>query len=138
MARYELACRTHGGSRPGKAPNQKRDFQSRFKTFYELYFSGAPVYNDEQFRRRFRMHRELFSKVYDGVVAHDAYFSHKRDCTGKWGVHPLMKIIAALRVLAYGCSADSLDENLEISETTVSNCVEHFTSAVVDVLVIIT
>lgn len=41
-----------------------------------------------------------------------------------------MEVIAALRVLAYGVSADFLDENLEISKTVVFDSVRHFMDAV--------
>ena len=43
-----------------------------------------------------------------------------------------MKIIGAFRVLAYGCSADSLDENLEISEAVIYNCVRLLTKSVIE------
>lgn len=124
--------RRRGGSMPGKRANKKRDFRGRWDRFYHLYFSNEPVYSDEQFRRRFRMRRELFQRICDKVTQHDIYFQQKVDCTGKRGIHPIMKVIAAFRVLAYGCSADSLDENLEISETVVYECVKKFTKAVIE------
>ena len=124
--------RRRGGSFPGKSANERRDFQGRWNRFYHLYFAREPVYSDEQFRRRFRMRRELFQFVCDKVMRHDDYFQQKVDCTGKPGIHPIMKIIAAVRVLSYGCSSDSLDENLEISETVVYQCVQKFTKAVVE------
>lgn len=123
----------HGGSRPGKRPNQARDFNARWKRFKQLYFSSNSVYNSQQFRRRFRMRRELFMRIADSVIQHDPYFQQKKDCTGKMGIHPVMKITAALRCLSYGCAADSLDETLEISETVVSTCLESFVTAIIDV-----
>lgn len=122
-----------GGSAPGKRPNRPRDFQGRWRRFYELYFSPHPVYSDEQFRRRFRMRRVLFNRIFDAVQAHSSFFTQKEDCTGKPGIHPMMKMTAALRVLAYGCCGDSLDETLEISESVVSTCVSQFTRAIIEV-----
>ena len=40
---------------------------------------------------------------------------------------------AALCMLAYGSSADSLDENLEIGESTVLLCLQHFTNSVISI-----
>ncbi len=125
--------RTHGGSRPGKAANLARCFQDRYNRFNQLYFSSRSVFSDEQFRRRFRMRKELFTQIADAVGAKDAYFTQRRDCTGKLGIHPRMKVTAALRILSYWCSSDSLDENLEISETVASECVQRFCQVVIDV-----
>ena len=119
-----------GGSLPGKSANKKRNFQGRWARIYQLYFATNPVYSPEQFRRRFRMRKQLFQRICDTVIAHDNFFQHRRNCTGTLGIHPMMKIIAAFRVLCYGSSADSLDENLEISETVVIQSVKKFTSAV--------
>lgn len=123
--------RQRGGSRSGKRPNVERDFQGRFVRFYQLYFARVPIYNAEQFRRRFRMRRELFLKICKDVTAFDSFFIQKKNCAGKAGIHPLMKITAALRCLAYGCSSDSLDENLEISESVVNESLVRFVNAAI-------
>ena len=125
--------RSRGGSCPGKRGNRARDFEGRWQRFYQLFFAPSPIYSEEQFRRRFRMRRTLFLRVCNAVIKHDSYFSQKRDCTGKLGILPLMKITAAMRVLAYGCCSDSLDEALEISESVVSESVERFTRAIIQV-----
>ena len=44
----------HGGSRPGKAVNLKRDFAGAYKMVVEQYFSGAlSLYNETSFERQF-------------------------------------------------------------------------------------
>lgn len=48
----------------------------------------------------------------------DDYFKLRCDATGKIGISPLQKCTTALRMLAYGASANSLDENLRIGEST--------------------
>lgn len=124
---------TKEGSVPGKSANRRRDYEGRWKRFYELYFAPSPVYSDEQFRRRFRMRKELFHRLCERIMDHDSYFTQKRDCTGKLGINPIMKITGALRVLAYGSSADALDENLEISASVVRESTERFTKAVIEI-----
>lgn len=71
----------HGGSRPGKAPNKKRDFQARWTRFQQLYFDPHSVYSSEMFRRRFRMRQPLFERIANGVCGHDAYFQQRSDCS---------------------------------------------------------
>ena len=48
-------------------------------------------------------------------------FKERRDATGKHGIHPLIKLIAALRVLAYGMSYEQVDELCELSESSTLN-----------------
>eukprot|EP00918_Siedleckia_nematoides_P020122 GHVU01042897.1.p1 GENE.GHVU01042897.1~~GHVU01042897.1.p1 ORF type:complete len:259 (-),score=20.79 GHVU01042897.1:434-1210(-) len=77
------------------------------------------------------MSKRLFQRVYDGVLSVDDHFTQKPDCTKKMGISALLKVTAALRMLAYGASADQLDENLEMAPSTVHKCLKRFASAIV-------
>ena len=79
---------------------------------YNDYFSENPTYPDKLFRRRFRMQRSLFLKIVDAIAKEDDYFFQKRDTAGQLGFSPLQKGTTAMRILAYGYSADSIDEYL--------------------------
>lgn len=41
------------------------------------------------------------------------------DGSNKMGIHPLQRIVAAIRMLAYGLAADALEEYLQMSEDSV-------------------
>ena len=45
-------------------------------------------------------------------------FELKANAAGRLGIHPLVKVTACFRHLAYGTSADQLDEQLQIAEST--------------------
>ena len=120
-----------GGSLPGKAPNKNRNrFQGHIR-LYNDYFSENPVYSDAQFRRRFRMGRNLFLKIHDKISAADDFFQQKPDAAGLLGLPSLQKATAAIRMMAYGSSADSLDENLRMGESTILECLDRFISGVI-------
>jgi hypothetical protein len=68
------------------------------------------VYNAEDFRRRFRISKQLFDET---------FLQQKLDATGKRGPSARLKLTAALRVLAYGCSYDQVDEIVEMSKDMV-------------------
>lgn len=95
----------------------------------EQYFADQPIYDDADFRRRFRMSRDLFIHIHGAVVASDDYFIQKRDAAGKLGIPGLLKVTAALRVFAYGSSTDSVDENLGMGEQMILKSVQHFCEA---------
>lgn len=96
-----------------------------------MYFGERPMYTEEQFQRHFRMGKSLCLAVLEAVGKHDVYFTWRKDYTGKYGVRAALKITAALWVLAYGSSADSVDEFLWLGEPTVHELLDKFTSAVI-------
>ena len=74
------------------------------------YFCKNPTYPDFLFCQRFQMCISLFKRILKDVVTHNEYFLQKRNTAGKLGFSPFKKITSALRILCYGCSADSVDE----------------------------
>ena len=65
---------------------------------------------------------------------YDDYFELKRDCSGLLGFSSLQKCTAAIRCLAYGVPADSLDNDyLRTSESTTVKSTYKFYRAVVKV-----
>jgi hypothetical protein len=104
-----------GGSTMGRREIYRNRLQGDLM-LYNDYFSENPTYPDYLFRRRFRMHRPLYLKIVEAVSQEDDYFIQKRDAAGRLGFSPLQKVTAAFRLLAYGCSADSIDEYLRISQ----------------------
>jgi hypothetical protein len=62
------------------------------------------------------MRRSLFLRIVEDVCQDDEYFLQKRDAAKRLGFSSLQKVAAAFRMLAYGYSADSLDEYLRISK----------------------
>ncbi|CAO2047698.1 unnamed protein product [Urochloa humidicola] len=121
--------------RRGSAPGRevvRRNKQAANAKLYDDYFVEDPVYGPVTFRRRYRMSRELFLRIANAVEAHDPYFQQKRNAAGELGHSALKKITAALRMLAYGVPADSLDEALYIAESTIILCLRRFVKAVVE------
>ena len=80
---------------------------------YFNYFSHNPVYNDRLFRRRFRMRREVFLRVMDGVQKFDSYFEQKVDAVGKLGLSPIQKVTAAI------CSLRMVSVPMHVMNTSV-------------------
>jgi Plant transposon protein len=117
--------------RPMKSPNKPRDFKLANDLLVTHYFSGREsLYNEADFERRFRMPRAVFNRIRDAVMGTDP-FVHKEDATKKLGLYPLVKLVACLRHLAYGDAYDREDENLQISETALSQLTKQFCRLVV-------
>jgi hypothetical protein len=115
-----------GGSRPGRLPNINRDFSGAYRTLIKHYFSGPDsLYNEQQFEDRFRMPRSVFQKIWQRING-KGLFVHRQDATKKRGIHPLCRLVACLRVLAYGTSADMQDEYLQMSKSATAESIHDF------------
>jgi hypothetical protein len=103
-----------GGSTPGRREIQRNPIEGHNQLF-KYYFDKDCMYPPEIFRCRFRMRRSLCLQIIGDFEKADQYFVQKRDAAGRLGFSTLQKATAAIRILAYGCSADSVDEYLRMS-----------------------
>lgn len=110
-----------------------RDLQAAHNQLWNDYFAEVPLYSDAMFRRRFRMRRHVFLRIVDALGSWSSYFTLRKDCTEKQGLSPLQKCTAAIRMLAYGTAADTLDEYLKVAERTALDCLENFVEGVIEV-----
>ncbi|XP_033135115.1 putative nuclease HARBI1 isoform X1 [Brassica rapa] len=95
------------------------------------YFSEDATFSSQLFRRRFRMNKRLFLRLVHGLSERFPFFQQRRDATGRWGLTALQKCTAAIRLLAYGTAADTVDEYLRLGETTALSCLHNFTDGII-------
>nr|XP_025880464.1 uncharacterized protein LOC112938633 [Oryza sativa Japonica Group] len=129
---HKRTKRKHHGSVPGREIIHRDRFAGNLRIVAD-YFADPPIYSAKLFRRRFRMSRELFLRIVASVEAHDDYFRQRPNAVGLLGATALQKVYGAIRMLAYDIPADSLDEVVRISESTMIEAFKHFVKAVVDV-----
>ncbi|KAK4847971.1 hypothetical protein QYF36_007696 [Acer negundo] len=113
------------GSIPGHAIIQRYRVQGHERLYHD-YFD-----HDYLFQRRFQMHRPLFLNILLVVEAYDSYFVQRQNATGINGLSSLQKMTAAIRMLAYGVSAYSVDDYMRICESTAIESLNRFTKVVV-------
>ncbi|KAM0891904.1 hypothetical protein ACQ4PT_026080 [Festuca glaucescens] len=83
------------------------------------------------FRRRFRMRRPLFERIVSALTDWSVEFTDRVDATNREGLSPLQKCTAAIRMLAYGTSADQLDEVLMMGASTALKCLGLFAKGLI-------
>jgi len=82
---------------------------------------------------RYRVRLPLFARIADAVTQFDPFFQEKENAAGRLGCHPYQKVTACFRMLANGCSADSLDAELRMSASLVLMSLKRFVRAVIKV-----
>jgi hypothetical protein len=70
------------------------------------------------------MQMTLFLTIMHKVNEISPYFCKRYDTAGRTGLTALQKCTAALHQLAYGMTADTIDEYLKLEKTTVLECLE--------------
>ena len=95
------------------------------------YFSEDSTISSQLFRHRFRMNKDLFLHIVHGLSENIPFFQQRRDATGRFGLSALQKCTAAIRMLAYGSTADTVDEYLRLGETTALSCLHNFTDGII-------
>ena len=119
-----------GGSKLGRLPNKKRDFLGAHSRMIAHYFAPDAVYNEKDFRRRYRMSKRLFSKIMNAVQDQNSFFQQRADCRGKLGASTLQKVMASIKMLADGIAADSKDEYCQLAESTIFKCMREFCKSI--------
>jgi len=106
----------------GRWPNKRRDFAAGVFNIQRDYFgvNAVPqVFDDRYFETRFRVPRSVFRSIHL-VVMDEPFFQQRINATGCLQDHPLQKVVAAFRVIAYGEAADCSDEYVRLSRSTVA------------------
>ncbi|KAI5350914.1 hypothetical protein L3X38_003805 [Prunus dulcis] len=83
-----------------------------------------------QVGRRRNVERHRHSRVMHDICNYDAYFVQKCDATGVLGLLPEQKLTAVIRMLAYGASADQVDEIAQMGKSTTLEALVRFCQAV--------
>ncbi|KAL9667493.1 hypothetical protein QQ045_001854 [Rhodiola kirilowii] len=93
-----------------RRPNQQRQRGPRGQNLLDDYFLEHPIFPERDFRRRYRMSRNLFNRIKTTLCNHDPFWHQRRDAAGVLGLLPEQKMTTAIRMLAYGSCADQCAE----------------------------
>jgi len=126
--------RRYAGSVAGRQPNTRRNFRSGLRASLRDYFgvTGQPPVCDEgDFERRFRVPRSVFLRIYN-TVTDRPFLAQRISATGRLQAHPLQKVGAAFRVIAYGEAPARTDEYVRLSASTTAMKMRELMRFIVD------
>uniref|UniRef100_A0A0D3AXP4 Myb-like domain-containing protein n=1 Tax=Brassica oleracea var. oleracea TaxID=109376 RepID=A0A0D3AXP4_BRAOL len=124
-------CSTYLEKDNAKEKRKPVDSVDGHNRLWNDYFSEDPTFPAHLFRRRFRMNKAVFMRIVDCLSENVPFFQQRRDAVGRLGLSPLQKCTTAIRMLAYGCAADAVDEYLRLGESTTLSCLTNFTEGII-------
>lgn len=92
--------------------------------------SQAPVYNEEDFQRRFRVPRDVFLRILDAVKDQPSVWQ-RINATGRPQAHPMPKVVAVFRVIADGAAYDRADKYVRLSRSSIAVATKNLMSFIV-------
>ena len=85
------------------------------------YLDPDPLFA-KQFERIFRVTRGITERVIQIVGNSSPFFTRRKMATGEMGIHPEVKVLMALKTLAFGCSSAAFVDYFQMS-TSGRDCV---------------
>ena len=118
--------------RPRKKRCKSRwNWERAKKCIEEDYTGPSPIFNDRQFERVFRVTKGRADMLLSVCANSDPFFTQKKDAvTKKDGICPKVKILMALKLLAYGCSPSAFQDYFQMGESTANKCLKYFTDII--------
>ncbi|XP_023748361.1 uncharacterized protein LOC111896616 [Lactuca sativa] len=93
-----------------------RDREEGHRRLVNDYFSENCVYQPNDFKRRFRLRKNVFERIANATEARYEFFQMRYNAKGKRGFTGLQKCVAAIKLMAMGESPDSIDDYMRMSE----------------------
>lgn len=130
----KIRRRLDGRDRPGdRAPKRRRSNLQHERAklaIQEDYFSPTPVFNDKQYERIYRVTKGMTQNMLNICAITDPFFTSIQDVSGRYNIGPIVKILMALKLVAYGCSPTAFQDYFQMSETTGRQCLKKFSNIV--------
>jgi hypothetical protein len=83
------------------------------------YFNPSAIYIDKAIPAAVLVQKDLFLTITKAVEHHDYLFKLRRSASGEMSASPMIKCVVDVRVLAYGCSDNAIDDYVRIWEDTI-------------------
>jgi hypothetical protein len=97
----------------------------------EDYFDPQPKFGLDDFKRMFRISRNIYDRLHSYLAGNVTFFRDGFDATGKAKISSHAKILIALKYLCYGCSVNAFRDYFQLGESTAMKSVKLLTKELV-------
>jgi hypothetical protein len=92
----------------------------------EDYHGPIPRFNQDSFKRIFRVSRRNYDQIRQLVCKHNSFFHDSIDCTLRRSICVDAKLLIALKYLAYSTAINAFHDYFQMGESTSHLCVTNF------------
>ncbi len=104
-----------------------KNYRRGHSNWIKDYVAIDPTYPDLIFQRRFAIPRVLYYYIRsDLLLFHNNFWKRRSNGIGYKCIPTDLKILSPLRILSTGCSYDSLDDAVYMSEESIRQCFNQF------------
>lgn len=126
-----LFSKKRRASDEGGAPSKRRyvrwDRERAHRCVLDDYMGPMPRFADRQFERIFRITRSHAEYILQRLATADSFWRPSVDAIGNMANAPVVKLLAALKLLCYGVSFSAFQAYFQMGESTARLCLSKLT-----------
>jgi hypothetical protein len=84
--------------------------------------SPKPIFDDKQFEHVIRIIQIIVDEIFSDLASRDAFWTLRRDACGELSHSPIVKFVAAQKMLCYSVSVSAFLDYFQIGESTGNLC----------------
>ena len=127
-----MAPKGPGSGNGPRRPRRQYNRERAVLCIEQDWLGPEPLFRDGEFQRQFRVTKDIFRRMEQELPFHNSFFRPVKDAVKtRKPIDPRVKMICALKGLAFGMSAISNTDYLQISPSTAGKCVVQFCTTLV-------
>lgn len=125
---YNVKCLKRPAVDEGLVPKKKRkmvnyDRPRAYACVMSDWMSPMPRFDDKQFERTFRIKRGMVDSIIGNLAKYDHFWTTTIDATWRPSISPVVKFLAAQKLICYGVSFSAFQDYFQMGESTAKWCV---------------
>jgi len=119
-----------GNEQPKKKKYVRYNRERANQCVMQDYLGPNPTFDDRQFERVFCITRQMYERIRRICCTTDSLFTTGVDCTGHHAIYTDVKILAALKKMAYGVSSSAFIDYFQMGELMAELCCKKVAHAI--------
>ena len=96
------------------------------------WMGPTPLFDGKQFERTFRLRRSMVESIVCHLANHDSFWTSTRNALGFLSIDPLVKFVAAQKLICYGSSFSAFKDYCQMGESTARLCMSKLCRGIVE------
>lgn len=118
------------GEPPPKRRMKQWDRARALASVMADYWGPEPLFADRDFERVFRVTKGIMERLLLLCGNQSPFFRHSEDALGKPSISPIVKLLFAMKTLAYGVSPSAFQDYFQMGESTGRKCLKQFCACI--------